>query len=172
MTVIDKLALYDYCKDCTLRCCTGTPRVSEEKRAKITAGAKDCFQREDSGYYVTQHKNGFCKYYEDTKCSIQHVKPIDCQLFPMDPIFGEDYNISFVIESSCPACKEGLTPEFIATAILLGVDWIKEFSFEQFIGYWGKYKLSNPKHKIIGLKRIWKEKTLILKNKSKRYLQK
>jgi len=145
------LTLIEYCKKCGGSCCIGgKPRLSQAERDKILENVQqDFFNKEPSGYYVTQQKEGYCSYWSEKICSIQHVKPIDCELYPIDPVMDKDGNISFVIELFCPACEGGLDPDYIAKAILLSVDWMKEFSYEQFIDYWEKHKV---KKDIIDLK--------------------
>ncbi len=91
----EKLSLYSYCKNCKVNCCKGTPRVSEKEKEKILKKTKkDYFKKEALGYYVTRKEKGFCKYFKRGKCSIQHAKPIDCILYPIDPIYNEMGEIS------------------------------------------------------------------------------
>ncbi len=141
-----ELSLYSYCKNCNLFCCRGTPRVSEREKEKILKKAKkDYFRRETLGYYVTKQEKGFCKYLRGAnKCSIQHAKPIDCMIFPIDPVYNEKGEISFVIETGCQAATH-LTKKFIKKATGIGKEWIKEFTVEQFNDYWKKYKEKSGK---------------------------
>jgi len=136
----DELSLWKLCGKCKVDCCKGTPRVSERELKEILAKVKkDHFRKEKLGYYVTKRKNGLCAYSKDGKCSIQHAKPIDCMLFPIDPFYEEDGSVSFVVETACPAARH-LPKEFVEKCKRIGKEWIKESTVEQFRDYWKKYK--------------------------------
>ncbi|MBW2987373.1 hypothetical protein KY336_02370, partial [Candidatus Woesearchaeota archaeon] len=51
--------------------------------------------------------------------------------------------VELVIDMSCPA-YDRITPEFVASAIVLGAEWIKKFSVESFDEYWDQFKRFNP----------------------------
>jgi len=137
------LNLNEYCKNCDQFCCKGMPRISKNEAQKIVKeSGRDYFKEEKLGYYVPKTENGYCKYLAKGKCSIQEHKPVDCLIYPIDPVFENDGKISFLIETKCPAAKY-LTDDFVAEAKKHGNEWIKEFTEEQFNDYWKKNKVKS-----------------------------
>ena len=138
-----ELILRLYCEPCGAKCCyTGSPLYLPEEKEAVIAQHPDHFM-EIAGNFVIPKPQGFCPYLTGEKlCSIQDQKGIDCQVYPMDPMYERGF-VEFVIDMSCPA-YDRLTPEFVASAIVLGAEWIKKFSVEDFNEYWGQFKRFNP----------------------------
>jgi Fe-S-cluster containining protein len=132
----DDLSLDKYCVTCGAQCCRmggsiGPPILSHKEFQEIMESAVDqsgqqalldSFSKvEASGgieYYIPDHKEGsneciFLTY--GNRCKIQHMKPLDCQCYPIKARLDYMNGIEFVIDTNCSAV-EYLTPEFIKKA--------------------------------------------------------
>ncbi|MCK4670793.1 MAG: hypothetical protein KAT43_06330 [Nanoarchaeota archaeon] len=131
------------CDICDGSCCyRGTPLYLPGERDIVVAEVPDHFE-ELRGSFVIPKPKGYCPYLNtEKKCSIQHLKGTDCQIYPSDP-FYDDELVEFVIDMNCPV-QRTLTPKFVAMALYLGAEWIHKFPKEDFDLYWDRFKRNNP----------------------------
>ena len=154
------LELWTHCKKCIDGCCyRGVPLVTSAERERIIAEHPDHFEPFGNNFVIPK-PNGYCPYLElDTgRCSIHEVKPVDCQIYPLDPFYNGE-NIEFVVDTPCPASRH-LTPEFINAAMSLAQKWIKLFPRPEFEDYFERYKKSNPRQELRKLDELFDEKII------------
>ncbi len=142
----DNFNLIEYCNKCEYGCCStrigSPPRIyPDEKEAIVKATGKDRFVEED-GYYVPVKDDTGCVYLDNGLCGIHDAKPVDCKIYPIDPVYNEDGNLDWVIDASCPASSH-ITPHFYANSIFVGMNWVKKTNPGVLLHYWKKYKESN-----------------------------
>jgi Fe-S-cluster containining protein len=149
----EELSLLEHCRRCGFRCCSGesgNPRICQEEERQINEADGEGKLILEHGYWVPKKEKGSCIFLNDGLCSLQHVKPIDCGIYPLDPVLDSDGNVNWVIDEECPAALD-LPADFYAKAIVIGLDWIKKFDKAAFDDYWKKYKEGNPEQKIVHL---------------------
>lgn len=121
----NSLSLYDICQDCGTKCCIepGPPIVftREIKRIKSyleTNRLKNYLQEiEGKNHFIIPRDEKGCPYLNNGMCEIQEVKPVDCQIYPMNPI-EVDKRIELSVSESCPA-KHLLNPAYERGALEL-----------------------------------------------------
>lgn len=114
----NKLSLYDICQDCGTQCCTepGPPIVFLEEATKIREyvsgnSLKNYLQKaKGKDYFIIPRDERGCPYLNSGKCEIQDVKPLDCQIYPLNPLEKKG-RIETGVSETCPA-KHLLTSEY------------------------------------------------------------
>jgi hypothetical protein len=154
------LSLLSHCKPCGSRCCvekTGGPRfiLREKTLIENRFGKERLINR--GGYWVPKKPDGICTFVDRGLCILEEKKPIDCSIFPLDPIYNDDKAIDFVIDTNCPAA-EHLSAQFIADAIRLGMGWIIQTDVPAFHDYWSRYKKGNGDQRLVRLSEFLRSK--------------
>ena len=76
----------DICFECEGQCCKigGVVATENEVEAIIQNGYPNYFEKLSDGVYgIKWGENGICAYFENNKCSIHSVRPLDCRMFPV-----------------------------------------------------------------------------------------
>jgi Fe-S-cluster containining protein len=164
-----ELRILHYCQSCGGSCCyTGSPLYLPEEKEVVVAQHPDHFEK-IAGNFVIPKPQGFCPYLTTKKlCSIQDQKGIDCLIYPIDPKYERGF-VQFVIDANCPAYTR-LTPEFIASALFLGAEWIKKFDVQAFNAYWDEYKKGNTQQCHLNLADFLRKKDSRFMEKVKKVL--
>jgi Fe-S-cluster containining protein len=148
-----KLSLLRHCEPCGARCCIekgGGPRFSLKEKALIEARFGKERLAQGKGYWMPKKPEGLCTFLEAGLCALEDIKPVDCRIFPLDPIFKEDGQMDFVIDVNCPAAQH-LPAMFISEAIRLGIGWMTNTEKEAFHHHWSRHKASNADQHLVKL---------------------
>ena len=151
--MVKDMSLLQHCRACGSRCCiekTGGPRFTLKERTLIEGRFGKGSLVEGKGYFVPKKRGDRCGFIEEGLCALEGIKPVDCRIFPLDPIFDAKGQIDFVIDVNCPAAKH-LSADFIAEAIRLGIGWMSETEVEAFRHYWSRHKVANPEQRLVRL---------------------
>jgi Fe-S-cluster containining protein len=170
------LGLWPHCKECGFKCCSNTtgssPRLNEDERERIEANRGLEHLKKEYNYWVINHDSRGCAYLtKEGRCWIHDIKPVDCLIFPLDPVYTENGEVYWIMVENCPAVRY-LTPEFVAKAIFLGTEWVLRTDRESFDQYWKKHKLSNTKQNLVRIEQFLSSKPKGFSNEIKRELEK
>lgn len=157
-----KMSLLGICSTCN--CCkSGSPIVSDvERECIITQTGNDYFTKvktknEESYFIIGKNKNGglrdlskdLCPYFsQEKKCTIQEVKPLDCVLYPIKPVYESlCVNPYVVVDTRCSA-SEKLSIEFYTISSGLVKKFLNQFTpsqLEHYITYINRWPLIHGK---------------------------
>ncbi|MBW2990919.1 YkgJ family cysteine cluster protein, partial [Candidatus Woesearchaeota archaeon] len=82
-----------YCTSCEAKCCESQSIIvlPEERNLIVKKTGKDIFKKEKD-YYVNDVPCDFLSF--EGKCSINDIKPLDCQIFPYYIAVDRDIKIN------------------------------------------------------------------------------
>jgi Fe-S-cluster containining protein len=106
-----------FCSDCDRRCCSAAVVLPDEMKAISRAAGMGFFQRRKvfqkrGDYYII--KGTSCPFLKDGLCSIEHVKPLNCRIFPL-ALTHQGKDAEWAISPECPSYSK-VPREFVERA--------------------------------------------------------
>jgi len=113
--------------------------TAEERQAIVAYARVDHFVYwQENMWYL---ERGACPYLKDGLCSVQEVKPLVCQIFPLVPrvVYGE---LWFYCVGECDAGLK-LPPNFVDKAVKLARAFFRDIRLTTYESYWNENKIGD-----------------------------
>ena len=110
-----------FCSECDRSCCSLAVVLPEERKRIMKATKMGFFRsrrifQKKRGFYLI--KGEVCPFLQEGACSIEHVKPLNCTIFPL-ALTHQGKDADWGISPACPNHRK-VSHEFVEHAKMIG----------------------------------------------------